>query len=458
MTFRKLLVQSAFLAATLSLIGIFASAQAQDITIDPMAWDFGNVETGQSAIHQFTIQSSGPSELTILAIELRDQDLNPYVGLAYEISGAPVLPTILPIGETIELDVTFAPPGVGLYLAKLYIASNAPISHHYLDLSGRGISVDLSAWTAESYPAVAGYPPGAWQVAVDNLSVTQVNNGQPTVFYSDGQAFDTSLEGEITVLTSGDDDYIGFVIGFEPGDTGNPGADYLLVDWKQSDQFHDFGSPSHTTPGSTAFEGLAVSRVSGIPTADEFWGHLDFAENPSGGLEELGRGATLGSTGWIAGQSYQFDFDFTATRLRVSVDGMLELDVSGSFSNGRMGFYNFSQEDVRYSGFESGLSDIDGDGVTDDMDNCITFENPAQQDTNGDNIGNACDADLNGDCLVNFGDLAAFKAGFFPLYDPDADFDSDGSVNFGDLARLKETFFSGTTPGPGPSALPNACD
>ncbi len=103
--------------------------------------------------------------------------------------------------------------------------------------------------------------------------------------------------------------------------------------------------------------------------------------------------------------------------------------------------------------------DTDGDGVPDNADNCITFANAAQQDSNGDGFGNACDADITNDCFVNFADLGALKAAFFPLpYNADADFDSDGFVNFGDLARLKQTFFSGDMPGPGPSGITTACD
>ena len=103
-------------------------------------------------------------------------------------------------------------------------------------------------------------------------------------------------------------------------------------------------------------------------------------------------------------------------------------------------------------------ADSDGDGVVDGTDNCSVVANPDQTDSNGDGLGNACDADLNDDCSVNFGDLAVLKAAFFPNpFLADADFNGDGLVNFGDLAFMKSTFFNGANPGPGPSDLPNAC-
>lgn len=212
--------------------------------------------------------------------------------------------------------------------------------------------VDLSTWAEESYPAVSGFSPGDWQLNSDNTAVTQVNNGQPTMFYSDFNAYGTEITGSITVNTNNDDDFIGFMLGYEPDDINSTSADYLLIDWKQGTQSFNFGSPSDT-PGSTADEGLAVSRVTGIPTADEFWGHTDFIENPDGGVEELARGVNLGSTGWITGQTYDFTFDFGPSNLLVYVDGALEFDLTGSFDNGRLAFYNFSQEQVTYSGFTS---------------------------------------------------------------------------------------------------------
>ena len=141
--------------------------------------------------------------------------------------------------------------------------------------------IDLNTWTAESYPAVSGFGAGVWNVSVDGSSVTQTVNGQPTLFYSDFAAFNTTAIGTIRVSsTGGDDDFIGFVFGFDPGDTTDGSADYLLVDWKRLTQSFDFGSPS-SDPGGTALAGLAVSRVTGVPSADEFWQHTTLSAGSS---------------------------------------------------------------------------------------------------------------------------------------------------------------------------------
>ncbi len=214
----------------------------------------------------------------------------------------------------------------------------------------RAGAVDLNDWTAESYPAVSSFGAGVWTVASGGVTVDQTVNGQPTLFYSDFSAQGTTVTGKIRV-SGGDDDFIGFVLGFEPGDTSNASADYLLVDWKRRPQPYNFGTPS-SDPGGTALAGLAVSRVLGIPSADEFWQHATLSVSGGGGLTELARGTTLGSTGWVTGTEYAFTFDFGPSNLRVFVDGVKQIDITGSFANGRMGFYNFSQAGVTYSAFE----------------------------------------------------------------------------------------------------------
>jgi len=215
--------------------------------------------------------------------------------------------------------------------------------------------VDLSTWSEELYPGGAA----TWIVSGGGLTVTQSINGRPAVFISDFDVAGLAIEGTIRVNQTGDNDFIGFALGFTEGDTSNASANFLLVDWKQEEQNFDFDDANlpSCTAGSTGLEGLAVSRVTGIPTDDEFWGHFD--ENnatcsPTGqGVTEIQRAANLGATGWADNTSYVFRFEFTTTSLKVFVDGVEELNIAGTFNDGRLAFYNFSQPNVTYSAFET---------------------------------------------------------------------------------------------------------
>ncbi|MEL7240241.1 MAG: thrombospondin type 3 repeat-containing protein, partial [Planctomycetota bacterium] len=89
--------------------------------------------------------------------------------------------------------------------------------------------------------------------------------------------------------------------------------------------------------------------------------------------------------------------------------------------------------------------DSDGDGIDNTFDNCIDHANADQRDTNLDGFGNRCDADFNGDLIVNFIDLGKMRSTFFTS-DADTDLDGDGVVNFVDLGILRTLFFQ--TPGP----------
>jgi hypothetical protein len=90
--------------------------------------------------------------------------------------------------------------------------------------------------------------------------------------------------------------------------------------------------------------------------------------------------------------------------------------------------------------------DGDGDGVGDACDNCTQVSNADQRDTNGDDYGNICDADLNGDLTVNLGDYSLFRSAFGNSTNPDADFNGDGAVNLGDYSIFRSSF--GKPPGP----------
>ncbi len=203
---------------------------------------------------------------------------------------------------------------------------------------------DLHTWTVDRINANHGEP--EWVVALDGESVTQTRNSDPTLFVSDFDLVDASVETKIKVLTQSDDDFIGFALGTHPGVMSDPEAEWILVDWRKHNQgfFHcDAIFP-------TAFQGLAVSRVFGVPHAAELWGHVDLPCNGSqNGVEELARGATLGGTDWDHEREYTFTFDVTPDTLKVWVDGTLEIDLTGSFpTDGRYAFYGFSQSHVQY--------------------------------------------------------------------------------------------------------------
>ncbi len=99
--------------------------------------------------------------------------------------------------------------------------------------------------------------------------------------------------------------------------------------------------------------------------------------------------------------------------------------------------------------------DDDMDGIDDNLDNCLAVSNPGQRDSDNDNFGNACDADLNNDGNVDFLDLSELKAAFFTSGDDlAADFNEDGNVDFLDLEIQKAAFFTA----PGPSGAANLLD
>jgi len=183
---------------------------------------------------------------------------------------------------------------------------------------------------------------GSWNVAGDNNSVLQTVNGNPTIFYSNLNDKGKSLSGTITVETTSDDDFIGFVLGFNAGDESNPAADYLLIDWKQGTQ----GSY-----GCSANAGLAISHVSGaLGDNSGAWCHA-----PANNVTELARATTLGATGWLDNTTYTFDLTFTDNLVEVFVNGLLEISIAGIFGDGSFGFYNYSQATVRYAGIEEDI-------------------------------------------------------------------------------------------------------
>ncbi len=163
------------------------------------------------------------------------------------------------------------------------------------------VPVDLSDWKIDGS--------GNWTLQASNNGVKQGLNSRPTVFFNDKDSQGTALGGTIEVQTQNDDDFVGFVLGYNEGDLFADTTDYILVDWKQG-----------TQSGWDA--GMAISRVTGSIDAGgtdvsaDAWAH-------TGNVTLLERALTLGNTGWADNTSYLFDIIFTESNIKVLVDDVL---------------------------------------------------------------------------------------------------------------------------------------
>lgn len=198
--------------------------------------------------------------------------------------------------------------------------------------------IDFSNWIAEG--------DGDWVVQEDGRSVIQRRNGNPTFFLSPQEYLNVRITGTLEV-DDGDDDYIGFVFGYQKpltasGDAPNDLVTQLLS-WKSREQ-HYFGV--------TAFEGFTLSRATGPidPWDEVLWGH---AEQPS--YEVLATDYGDGR-GWDRNVTYRFTLDYTDSMIAISIDDVPLFSYSASqagtpFQAGRFGFYNYSQAWVTYAEF-----------------------------------------------------------------------------------------------------------
>lgn len=206
--------------------------------------------------------------------------------------------------------------------------------------------IDLSSWSELTLQYPGGQPSGSWVYDAGNTAVVQVINADPSFFLNNLNQTSYSMDGTWQVTTSSDDDYMGFVFGYQNS------SNFYLFDWKQ-------GSQSYA--GQTAAEGMTIKKFQGA-TGDgladlslgEFW------ENQSdvGDMSILATNHSS-TAGWQDNVLYNFHLDFNVIPGMMSIivkQGSTELwNISFSdstFTSGQFGFYNFSQASVRYEGFE----------------------------------------------------------------------------------------------------------
>lgn len=198
-------------------------------------------------------------------------------------------------------------------------------------------NIDFNTWMQTGDPAN-----GNWALQNGGTTVYQSVNSQPTYYISPYDLINVDITGTFRSDDS-DNDFMGFVIGFNAPLVNNTDHDYILFDWKQGYQ---------VVNGNISYEGMTLTRVDGnIPVSGSmyeqyFFGHI----GPTPPIEILATNYGTG-TGWTTSIDHQFRCIYTQNRITIYIDGNLVFDVADCFKPGRFGFYNYSQPQVTYSNF-----------------------------------------------------------------------------------------------------------
>lgn len=219
-----------------------------------------------------------------------------------------------------------------------------------LSLTSAGIyaaPINLSSWTELTLDFPGGQSAGNWVLEPGNTAVQQTINADPSFYMNNLNQTSYSMDGTWQVLESGgDDDYMGFAFGYQNS------SNFYLFDWKQGTQGY---------VGRTAAEGMTIKKFQGATgngltdlSLEEFW------ENQvnEGDMTVLATNHSS-TAGWSDTVLYDFHLDFNLNPGEIHIvvkQGATELwnvtVIDTTFASGQFGFYNNSQQDVRYAGFE----------------------------------------------------------------------------------------------------------
>lgn len=210
------------------------------------------------------------------------------------------------------------------------LMSQCQINANFFDFQANGMSSTI-LWQNESSDSVICYS----------------SDWQPSFYVNQNSLLNVRITGEMYVdQTNGDDDFIGFVFGYNAPTIGTATNDnhYYLFDWKKVGQHapDEYG-------GSLANEGFSICYADGIIPADPvntyqyFWGHQT-GEHFFPIAEKYGN-----NLGWEYNTVNHFELIYTYNKIIIRINGEEIFDVDGCFPAGLFGLYTLNQNGATFS-------------------------------------------------------------------------------------------------------------
>lgn len=184
----------------------------------------------------------------------------------------------------------------------------------------------------------------SWEINSLN-EVKETEESIPPVlnmFISNDVFIDVKIAFDFQSLNSADQDFIGFIAGFEsPMGSGTDTHQFILFDWK---------AKKEEAFGKYAEEGFTLSEYHGNIPDEEipnyFWGHNGHVQNSLYTLIAYRYGDQLG---WKHLKKHHIEVTYTYSEIEVEVDGSIVLYIERCNQPGRIGLYTYSQHNVIFS-------------------------------------------------------------------------------------------------------------
>jgi len=201
-------------------VDIDAAPSVPEFSIDPLTWNFVDVEVGTTASQTFIVSNEGGGDLGIVSIQKTAGDVD-----YFEITNITYTDP-LGLGEDFSFDVEFTPAAAAAYTVTITITDDQTKATHDVVITGNGYTRPAGSTCDNPYPVtlpLVGFM-GDTSLYGDDYESGWVT---PTSYYLGGDDLvlqftlteESSLEGTLTAVTG---NYIGMYVLASCPDVNNP--------------------------------------------------------------------------------------------------------------------------------------------------------------------------------------------------------------------------------------------